>query len=93
MYHLKRVTTAPGMLQIMGNEPGDVPGPAIGWNFWPAGSDDGPSQHHVPDWAAKAIMEDQGIAHHFECTPPWNAPGRTIDADDQVDVDKPQRKR
>ena len=75
MITVRRVSTTGGMIQIAASEPPKEPGGPIGvaqtFYFFPAGSDEGPTSNVMPDWAVNAVMTDAGIAHHFECTPPW----------------------
>lgn len=76
MFKLTRKTTAPGSpIHVMVDQPqgdGDA-GLAAGGSFYfyPAGSEDGPSDHHVSKVAADAIMGDPELAKHFDCSPPW----------------------
>lgn len=75
MYQLKRVSTSPAtpfrIAIAQAQEDGDAGLTAGGsFEFYPAGSDEGPQAHQVSEHAARAIMEDPGIAQHFECTPP-----------------------
>lgn len=76
MFKIRRVTTEPASaIHILVDQPeGDGDGGftrAGSFFFFPAGSEDGPDAHHVNPAAAAGIMGDPGIAHHFECTPPW----------------------
>jgi|WetSurMetagenome_2_1015567.scaffolds.fasta_scaffold594596_2 hypothetical protein len=82
---LKRVSAAPNsaISVIVQQDHGDGDaGLAAGGHFlfYPAGSQDGPAEYQVGEPVARAVMDDPGLAGHFECSPALGgspaAPGR-----------------
>lgn len=52
------------------------------FHFAPAGQDG--DTHEVGELAARAIMEDPGMAQHFTCTPPLAKPAAAQVADEDA---------
>ncbi len=75
MFTVKRISTVPASpLRVLVSAPtGDTQdaGLAAGGSFYfyPAGSEDGESSFGMDEGTARGIMDDPGLAVHFECTP------------------------
>jgi hypothetical protein len=79
MFTVKRVTSEPNSpLRVVIDRPqgdGDAGLAAEGvFYFFPAGSEDGETEHGMSEFAARVIMGDPGLAPHFECSPELDAP-------------------
>lgn len=85
MYLVKRITTEPrtAFRVQVAQQDGDDAGLAIGGTFYfePAGQDG--DQAQMSEHAARAIMDDPGLAVHFTCQPalPSRAPAAEPAAD------------
>jgi len=81
MYLLKRITNVPAspLRVVVAQADGDEAGLNLGGSFMfePAGQDG--DQAQVSEHAAKVIMGDPGLAVHFECQPPLQAPAAPVD--------------